>query len=581
MENLKLTEILSQNKKMAAITLGKPYRVNVLSNVTINAFKDILEYFLRINKIEPSVEIGNYDNILQDSISIGNKDVVIVMYEMLNVADVVNTYFEDIDDNVYEQLLQKVLAEIKMIFENLKDVPTVIFNSFSSAFFVTDYLGTSRVDNFVNTVNDYVKKNKPVNVTFVNTNKIISQLGTSLAFDRRFYLSSKAPYSIAFFKIYCTALLPVFLKNTGKLKKAIIFDCDNTLWNGILGEDGFEGLDMSANSKRGKDFNLVQQMAKYLSKRGVIIGICSKNNAGDVDEVIKTHKDIILTDQHIVIKKVNWEDKATNLLAIAKELNIGTDSIVFVDDSSFEVNLIKEQLPEILTLQVPQAGYADYLQTNIYSYFNTLITKEDAVKADMYKQQFKREESKYNSSSIEDYLASLQMEIYIDINNTTQTARISQLSQKTNQFNLTTKRYTESQIEAFLSDENIDVISLSVKDKFGDNGLTGVCIVKKTDSAEGFAVIESLLMSCRVIGRNIETAFLNSIILWLKSAGTQQIEASFFATQKNAQVNLFYDKMGFAITKETESEKRYLLHLSGYVEQTKPYIAIHNEIILV
>ena len=408
----------------------------------------------------------------------------------------------------------------------------------------------------------------------INIDKIIAQSGVSLAFDRRFYLSSKAPYKLVFFKNYCTAILPVILKNTGNLKKAIIFDCDNTLWKGILGEDGMDGIDMSAKSIIGKEFNRVQQMANFLSNRGVIIGLCSKNNLEDVNEVLQTHKDIVLKDEYIVIKKINWDDKATNLKLIAKELNIGTDSLVFVDDSNFEVNLIRKQLPEILTLQVPLTGYADFLQAQIYSYFNTLITKDDSLKTVIYKQQFEREKSKSASSSLDDYLASLKMEIAIELNNKLHVLRIAQLSQKTNQFNLTTKRYTEIQIDDIIEHKHSDIISLSAKDKFGDNGLTGICIIHKNEFEPNTAFVDTLLMSCRVIGRNIETAFFNYIILHLKSIGIKSVEATFIATAKNKQVDTFYDKMGFKLQEENVIEKKYLLNMEEYKEITIPYIEI-------
>jgi FkbH-like protein len=209
---------------------------------------------------------------------------------------------------------------------------------------------------------------------------------------------------------------------------------------------------MSVSSKIGKFYHVVQQIAVYLSKKGIIVGICSKNNEQDVKDVLNNHPDMILKEDYIVIKKVNWIDKASNLRAIAIELNIGIDSLVFVDDSDFEINLIKEQIPEIRTIQVPTniADYPNELIKNIYKYFNLFLNSDDAKKTEMYKQQFERENTKSSFySTIDEYLSSLEIELIILKNDESHIPRISQLTQKTNQFNLTTERYTEKQIEQF------------------------------------------------------------------------------------------------------------------------------------
>lgn len=573
MESLKFTEILEANKLLSSTIIGQPYKVTILSNVIINSFKNILEYFLRLNKIEPEVNLGNYDNIIQDTISVSDTDMVIIMYDILNVVDGVEGYFQEIDDILYEKLKEKIFLELTIIFKNLINVPVVIFNTFSSTFFVPSYFESCKVEILVSELNEYLSLNKPANVYLINFDKVVAQSGVKAAFDSRFYQLSKAPYSVGFFKNYCKALQFVLLKNTGKLKKAIIFDCDNTLWHGVIGEDGEAGIDMSMYSKIGKPFNTVQKMAKMLSKRGILVGICSKNNPEDVDKIITTHKDVDLKSEFIVIKRVNWEDKATNLREIANELNISLESIVFVDDSSFEVNLIKEKLPEVLALQVPTAGYPEMLQAIIYSHFNLNPTADDTNRTANYKEQFMRIEAKNKSSSLEEYLASLQMQITIEENNPDFIARVAQLTQKTNQFNLTTKRYTENQIEQFLGDSNIFVNTLAVKDKFGDNGLTGVCIIKnKNDSV---AVIDTLLMSCRIIGRNIEIAFLNNILHLLKLKGFKTVLANFISTTKNAQVNNFYEKMSFKVEEELEGQKKYSINLDGLSDHKISYISIN------
>ena len=212
----------------------------------------------------------------------------------------------------------------------------------------------------------------------------------------------------------------------------------------------------------------------------MLVGLCSKNNLEDVNEVLDHHKDMLLRTKNITFNKSNWLDKATNIKEISNELNIGLDSIVFVDDSSFEVNLIRDQLPEVHVLQVPKRLY-DYpalIRNACQLFYNLSFTYEDKNKINLYKQQVKRHESKLKFNNVEDYLSSLELEITIFKNNKSLIPRISQMCQKTNQFNTTTKRYTEGDINSFMNDSAYEIYAFSVADKFGDNGVTGLCIIK-------------------------------------------------------------------------------------------------------
>ncbi|HMG16584.1 MAG TPA: HAD-IIIC family phosphatase, partial [Saprospiraceae bacterium] len=438
MENLKYTEILQLNKVLATKPVGKPYNIGILSNVTINSLKEILEYSCRVNQIEPNIEIGNFDNIVQDSAIFNHKDLLIIFYDTLNIIDSIDGLFESLDDDSYNNYKQKIFTELSIIFENLKSTPAVIFNTFSDAYYPNNILTPSIISLFIKELNKYLLDFAPANFILIDIDKIYTQLGFKQCIDYRFYLSSKAPYTLSFFKTYVSLIEPILLKFNGKLKKALIFDCDNTLWKGIIGEDGIENIEMSSLNIPGKYFHKIQELAVYLSQKGIIIGLCSKNNEEDIKEVFKNHKDMFLKEENIVITKINWDDKVSNLRGIANDLNIGLESIVFVDDSSFEVNLIKEQLPEVLTLQVPTnlSEYPDFLLKKVFHYFNLSLTSDDVQKTTMYKEQFKRVNAKFEFNNIEDYLASLEIELEIKMNDTECISRISQLTQKTNQFNL-------------------------------------------------------------------------------------------------------------------------------------------------
>lgn len=448
MKNLKYSEILSLNKELCINLKSSPYKITVLSNIIVHQLKEILEYLLRSEGINADVMIGDYDNIVQDSFKYKDSDLIIIFWELSDIIDGLQYKIELFDDNQLNAILKEIKSEIDLVLNNLKNTSLVLFNKFTSIQFSNSNINKNNLDKLALKLNQYLEEQVLTNAELVDIEKVIVKVGINSSLDLRYYYSSKALYTIEFFKTYAEYIKPFIMSANGKSKKAIIFDCDNTLWKGILGEDGFDNIEMSTKTKDGAIFSEIQCIALSLNKQGILIGLCSKNNPGDVNQVIKSHPDMKLREEHITINKSNWSDKITNLRQIAKELNIGFDSIVFIDDSSFEVNLIREKLPEITVLQVPERlyYYPKMLRENIGLFYNLSFTVEDKNKTQIYRQQVKRESVKNEFSNIEDYLASLElgMTIYEDDNSII--PRMSQMTQKTNQFNLTTKRYTEGDI---------------------------------------------------------------------------------------------------------------------------------------
>ena len=323
-------------------------------------------------------------------------------------------------------------------------------------------------------------------------------------------------------------------------KKAIILDCDNTLWQGILGEEDITPMN---------DFQ--HDIISY-AKHGVIIGLCSKNNEKDVIEALSTQP---LTMEYISVYRINWKDKVSNLKEIATELNIGLDAMVMVDDSPFEINLIREQLPEVTAI------YPNSLSSTVVMSFD--LTGSFS-KTRQYKENYQRAKAKEEFTDIDDYLASLDMELTIKINDKSQTERISELTMKTNQFNLTTERIDSPERIKGLMKYPCRVYSLSVKDRFGDNGLTGVCIIRGN-------TIHEFLLSCRILGRGIEYAFMDFIIKDLKKTGHIGITAYYRQSNKNIQVRSFYDSCGFNEVNETVTTRYYILTLKNYKNKAKKH----------
>jgi FkbH-like protein len=577
MTSLSLPEIISLNKQLEKAVSKEPiFEVKILSNIITYPIKDYLENVLLNLSIYPKVTFGDYDNIVQESAQSTSQNVVIVFWELMNLVPGFHQKCNILSEEDIQAILQKVKSEIDITINALKNNSCVIFNKFSDLLFTSHQIKENPLEKVCNELNHYLESALPNTFFLIELDKVIAVTGISGSFQPRFLYSSSAPYTTDFYYNYTQFIQPIVRSLLGKSKKALLLDCDNTLWKGVIGEDGMEGIKMSENDKQGVFFHEVQQIAIALFKQGIILGLCSKNNLQDVQEVLDNHQDVVLKDEYITIKKVNWEDKATNIRAIAKELNIGLDSLVFMDDSDFEVNLIREQLPEVTVLHVPKKlyEYPGYVSANLGLFFHASSTKEDLDKAKMYKENFQREDAKKQFDGIEDYLQSLEIELIIYKNDLSKVDRMAQMTQKTNQFNLTTHRYSESDMIRFIEKENKDLYCFEVRDKFGSAGITGLAILEyPTETA---AHVNSFLMSCRVLGRNIEIAFMDFILNTLQSNGTKKVSANFIKTYKNSQVAQFYDKFNFEIIESNEVEKSYELFLENYKTQELNYIKIEN-----
>ena len=575
---MKYTEILKLNNELAEKTLGDEYRVAILSNITINQIKEVFEYALRKQGINASVAIGGFDTIVQDSKLYEKYNAVVIFWEVSNLVEGFNWHLGGWSQNVLDTFVDKVESEIGLVLANLKDNSLVAINSFSSLLFESNPLKVGPLERICRRLNAVLERRVTRNQFIVNNNCVISSVGSGRATDWRQYFATKALYSLEYYKAYAAALLPMFLSATGRGKKVLVLDCDNTLWGGILGEDGPRGIQLGADSVKGKIFEEVQAIILGMQKNGVLLALCSKNNLADVEEILEEHPGMVLKNIDFVAKKVNWSDKAGNLVEISKELNLGLDSFVFVDDSLFELGLIENLLPTVKCVQVPVqlSEYPNLLRQLSREFGSGQQTSEDIRKTELYLDEAKRSESKKQFSSTEEYLAFLQLKLKIHWNSAIPIARFAQLSQKTNQFNLTTKRYTESDIRRMLTDPLYSLAAFSVCDSYGDYGVTGMAIVRHDAVHMDEAEIDSLLMSCRVIGRNIEKAFFDQIVLKLRAEGVVKLRASYMPTLKNAQVEMLYDTLGFNTTCISEALKQYEINLINYKPSNINYIGIFD-----
>ena len=573
-DEIKYSELLKQNRELAKQTYQTEMKVLVLANVMVHYLKEYLEYYLRTEGINPQIKFGDYDNIVQASADAPHYDAVVVFWEPINFIDGYQYKSENMSEQEKADLLARIKMEMNLTLTNLSQCSFVVFNRFQSSIFNPFKLRSSHADQLVAELNTYLQTQKPTSVQLFDLSRIFEAAGIPQLVNKRDYYSSKVLYTTQFFKYYSQLLLPFFRSVKGKSSKALIFDCDNTLWKGILGEDGISNISMNGLSKEGIPFAEVQSLAKSLAASGVIIGLCSKNNPEDVDQVIASHPDMVLKEEDVVIKKVNWNDKASNLRSIAADLNIGIDSLVFVDDSDFEINLIRSELPEVKAFQVPKEihKYPDLIREISNLFFQVSQTKEDLQKTKNYKEQILRNQELEAHGNIEDYLKSLQLELDIYLNKADLIQRLAQMTQKTNQFNLSTKRLSEQDVKNLMASGAM-VYAFGVKDKFGDSGITGMAILTLDGNRADF---HTLLLSCRILGRNIEYAFIYSLINDMKERGIEWVDGHFIRTPKNAQVENLYETLGFEPLIKENDKRDYSTQLLDFSFKTYDYIKINR-----
>jgi FkbH-like protein len=380
-------------------------------------------------------------------------------------------------------------------------------------------------------------------VFIYNFNQFITKFGEMNVFDYKQYFLGDVKISMNYIPSLANELMGYVKATLGLNKKCIVLDLDNTLWGGIVGEDGYNGI-VLGDTPSGKAFVEFQKILLSLHQRGIILAINSKNNKEDAMEVIKNHPNMVLSEENFACMKINWNDKFSNMQEISNELNIGLESMVFFDDDPVNRELIRSTIPQVLTPEIPEdpSQYPMMIQ-NLNDFDVLNITNEDTKRGEMYLQQRKRTELSQKSQNLDEFLKQMNIKVKIKSASEFTLPRISQLTLKTNQFNLTTKRYQEEDIRNFSCSSDKIVGSAQVIDKFGDNGITGVFIVNKDSDKEWS--IDTLLLSCRVMGRGIEDGILDHIISQARIAGISRIKANYIPSKKNKPVENFLPNFGF------------------------------------
>lgn len=396
------------------------------------------------------------------------------------------------------------------------------------------------------------------NVYLVDVNYIQSIYGRNNFYDDKMYYIAKMPFSTEILPEISKQVIDIVKSFMGLVKKCAILDLDNTLWGGVIGDDGLNGIQIGELGV-GHAFSEFQMWLKELKRRGIILAVCSKNNEDTAKEPFEKHPEMVLKLSDISMFVANWEDKASNIQNIQQTLNIGMDSIVFFDDNPFERNLVKSMIPEITVPELPEdpALYLSYIKS--LNLFETASYSEaDKDRTRQYQAEIDRQGLQKKFETFDDYLKSLEMVAQAKPFDEFYYPRIAQLTQRSNQFNLRTIRYTEAEIERVANSNDNFTIYYTLKDKFGDHGLISVVILDKKDDETLF--ISTWLMSCRVLKRGMEEFIINKIIEVAIENGYKKVVGEYIKTPKNSMVEHIYEKMNF----DCVGDNKYVANVDNY-----------------
>jgi len=541
--------------------LGKlpKLKICILRNIMLEPIEPYLRYMAYENGFNAEIRFGEYDNVFQEAVG-GQANLLNRETDYILIFTKLDILSWDLSRKYVALNADQIKTEIDRIKEYINSVlsgirkqtdAVVLWHGFElpvyPALGILDNQSSKGQQALIIGLNEFLRiaLGSQENAYFVDLNLCLTRLGFNQFYDARYWHIGRAPFSRQALRAISLEDFKFIRSLKGKTKKCLVLDCDNILWGGVIGEDGLAGIKLG-QTHPGSAYYEFQQEVLNLYNRGIILALCSKNNKEDVWEVFRKHPNMILKEEHIATAQINWRDKAANLRQIALDLNIGMDSLVFIDDSEFEANLIRKVLPEVEVIHIPPTKAVE--GSNMLAscgLFDTLtLSAEDKNRGAMYKAEVARKNLQVQTTDMETYFNTLEMVLEIRFADEFAIPRIAQLTQKTNQFNLTTKRYSEADIKAFANSGRSDLFYVKLKDRFGDSGIVGVCILKYEDKK---SIFDTFLLSCRVLGRGVENVFLIQALMLARKRGCKAAIGEYRATRKNRQVADFYTKQGFQI----------------------------------
>jgi FkbH-like protein len=553
-----LSYFIAKARSIDGRSFQKKIKVAILSSFTINGLEEALRVKCAESDITCATYLCGYGQYNQDILDQSSKlyefspDITFMIIDTRSVLSALFYTPYTIPANDRRTYIDKRVADFVNLVKTFKNrtgsklvltncsIPT--YSPYGICEVRTEYGLKEMVYDFNARLSDAFRSDPQV--FLFDFNSFVAKYGEINVLDYRQFLVGDIKVSLSYIPHLAEELMGYVKANLGVNRKCIVLDLDNTLWGGIIGEDGFDRIDLSLKPP-GMAFVEFQRVLLALYQRGVILAINSRNNEDEALRAIRDHPFMVLREEHFATMKINWSDKISNMKEIAQELNIGLDSIVYFDDDRINRELMSKAIPQIKTIDLPDdpSLYAPTLMQ--INDFNTLVmTNEDRKRGEMYREEHKRTELKRSSSNLEDFLKQLEIRVTMKKANNFTIPRIAQLTLKTNQFNLTTRRYQEEDVETLAQDHTKLIGCAQTQDKFGDNGITGVYIVDKNHMDKEW-FIDTFLLSCRVMGRGIEDAMMGYILSKAKEEGVIKVKAEFIPTKKNKPCEQLLPNFGF------------------------------------
>jgi len=539
----------------------KPFRLAVLSNSTIDLVVPALVASAARHGIDLEIVQPSYDQVAQEALTPDSKvnsskpDAVLFALDYralplkLSLGDSETSIATQQGAIGYLQALRngiKANSNAVCIFQTFAPPPEALFGSLDRAL-----PGTMRslLDGVNRELGEFVLGSGDV---LLDVAGLAETVGLADWHNPQLWNMAKFSFSDELIPLYADHVARTIAALRGKSGKVLILDLDNTVWGGVIGDDGLEGIQIAQGDARGEAHLAVQRLALDLRQRGIVLAVSSKNTDEVAREPFEKHPEMLLKLEHIAVFQANWNDKATNIQAIAEELSLGFDSLVFLDDNPVERGLVRELLPQVSVPELPEdpAYYARTLMAG--GYFEAVtFAAEDLKRAGFYQDNAKRASLQKQVGGLDAYLASLDMTITFQPFDATGRARIVQLINKSNQYNLTTRRYTDPEVATAEDDPEVFTLQVRLVDVFGDNGMISVVICRpgKADSWE----IDTWLMSCRVLGRRVEHMVLREVLDHARAAGIHKLSGTYLPTDRNKLVVDHYENLGFTKVEEDAS----------------------------
>jgi FkbH-like protein len=550
-------------------------KLAVLSGkATVTAYAPLLRLAAFRDDIDAEILVGNYDNYAQEII-----DPASPLYEFQPDVVILPTHWRDAalpalaeqGSDVAEAAAGRMLSLWEQLLEQHR--ATIIAHTFDlPAHESYGRLASSLPDGRVamlRRVNDTLRAGAPAEVVLVDLEQLAAEVSAEGWSDaKQWYLSKQHPATGGLLPLI-ESHVAVLRAVTGLSKKVLALDLDNTCWGGIIGEDGLENIRLGPGSPAGEAFQDLQRYALELRQRGVLLAVCSKNNEADARLPFERHPDTVLKLSDFACFVANWDDKARNLRQIAQTLSLGLDSFVFVDDNPVERAWIRSQLPDVAVPELPDDPARFVPALAAHRYFESItLNEEDRARTASYQANVGREQLRGASTDIDQFLSELSMVATHGPFDAAKLPRIAQLVNKTNQFNLTTRRYSEAQLKAQADDPRWWTRWFRLKDRFGDHGLVGVIACKPREDEDGAMEVDNWLMSCRVLGRTLEHLMLATALEHCHSAGIAKLYGRFIPTAKNAQVRGLFPRFGATTIAADDKGTAFVLDVNSVKRPT-------------